>query len=45
MRDEVTNVKIKFLQNLNDEIVNRDISEQKLRNAAGSNINLGKFNL
>ena len=43
MRDEVTNVKIKFLQNLNDEIVNRDISERKLRNAAGSNINLGKF--
>ena len=43
MRDEVTNVKIKFLQNLNDEIVNRDISERKLRNAAWSNINLGKF--
>ena len=43
MRDEVTNVKIKFLQNLNDEIMNRDISERKLRNAAGSNINLGKF--
>ena len=43
MRDEVTNVKIKFLHNLNDEIVNRDISERKLRNAAGSNINLGKF--
>ena len=43
MRDEVTNVKIKCLENLNREIVNHDISEQKLRNNVGLHIKLGKI--
>ena len=33
MRDEVIGGKIRFLGNLNKEIVDRDISEEKMKNA------------
>ena len=41
--NEITSIKERFAVNMRKEIINRDISEEKLRNVVGLKIELPKF--
>ena len=43
MRDDIKSETDEFLETLNDIIVNRDISEKKLKNSSGLEIPIPKF--